>query len=146
MGLGIGISAVVVPVYLGEVAPAQVTTQTIHTHGTACSTLARLFGILHDGTEHVLLWSLCITLAPDGTCLLTAPRNMAQKLSFQPAEASATMFISIFLHHIACKYLIFIFIFIFASTCCSTCPAANNILAWVLSFCKLHAWNGPANT
>ena len=26
MGLGIGISAVVVPVYLGEVAPAQVTT------------------------------------------------------------------------------------------------------------------------
>ena len=45
MGLGIGISAVVVPVYLGEVAPAQVTFYALQ-HTSACSAVATLSAIL----------------------------------------------------------------------------------------------------
>lgn len=71
MGLGIGISAVVVPVYLGEVAPAQVTAQTIHMHVNPCSALARGLVILHDITE---LSGLCTPLLPK--CLLTASINI----------------------------------------------------------------------
>lgn len=45
VGLGIGISAVVVPVYLGEVAPAQVTFYALQ-HMSACSAVATLSAIL----------------------------------------------------------------------------------------------------